>query len=49
MELLRNVTVYDGVYLALAEILDAPLLTGDKELATVPGCRATVKVVATGG
>ena len=49
LELLQNVTVYDGLYLVLAEVLDAPLLTGDRALAKVPGCRATVRVVATGG
>lgn len=49
LELLRNVTVYDGIYLALAEVLDAPLITGDGALAGVPGCRAAVKVIPTGG
>ena len=43
-----NVTMYDGIYLALAEMLDVPLLTGDAALADVPGCGATVEVFATG-
>lgn len=42
----RNVTVYDGLYLALAEALDAPLLTRDRALAGVPGSNARVEVLA---
>jgi predicted nucleic acid-binding protein len=41
-----NATVYDGLYLALAEALDAPLITLDAALAQVPGCRAAVEVIA---
>ncbi len=41
-----NVTPYDAAYLALAEALDAPLLTTDARLAHVPGCAAAVEVVA---
>lgn len=44
-QLRRNVTAYDGVYLALAEALDAPLVTSDAKLARVPGCTAAVQVV----
>lgn len=44
-ELRSNVTVYDGLYLALAEALDAPLLTTDGVLANVPGCHARVEVL----
>jgi predicted nucleic acid-binding protein len=32
-ELRANLTLYDGAYVALAELLDAPLLTGDATLA----------------
>lgn len=46
-ELRSNVTVYDGLYLALAEALDCSLLTGDRALADVPGCRAAVEVLPT--
>lgn len=46
-ELRNNVTVYDGLYLALAELLDLPLMTGDRALGEVPGCNAVVDVVAT--
>lgn len=42
-----NVTVYDGIYLALAEALDVALVTGDTALRDVPGCVAAVKVMAT--
>lgn len=33
LELPRNFTVYDGLYVALAETLEAPLLTRDSALA----------------
>jgi predicted nucleic acid-binding protein len=41
-----NATAYDACYLALAEALDAPLLTSDRRLASVPGHAASVEVVA---
>lgn len=44
-DLRRNVTAYDGAYLALAEVLEAPLLTADQRLASAPGHRARVEVV----
>jgi predicted nucleic acid-binding protein len=40
----RNLTAYDAAYLALAEALDAPLITRDAALARVPGHRARVEV-----
>lgn len=33
----RNVTAYDAFYVALAEVLEAPLLTADGRLARAPG------------
>ncbi len=45
-ELRDNATVYDALYLALAEALDATLLTRDAALATVPGHSARVEVIA---
>ncbi|HUG54466.1 MAG TPA: type II toxin-antitoxin system VapC family toxin [Vicinamibacteria bacterium] len=43
-ELRRNVTAYDAAYLALAEVLDAPLVTCDGRLRSAPGHRARVEV-----
>lgn len=43
-ELRHNLTAYDAAYLALAEALDAPLLTRDRALASV-GARVRVEVV----
>ena len=43
-----NVTFYDGLYLALAEALGAPLVSCDSALRNVPGCRATVEILPTG-
>lgn len=40
-----NATAYDACYLALAEALDAVLVTCDAALANVPGCAARVEVV----
>lgn len=36
-ELRHNLTPYDASYVALAESLDCPLVTGDRRLATAPG------------
>ncbi len=44
-ELKANVTAYDAAYLALAEALEAPLLTCDERLLSAPGHRAQVEVV----
>lgn len=44
-QLRDNVTAYDAAYLALAELLDAPLLTADARLAHAPGSRAKVELV----
>jgi len=41
-DLRRNATAYDAAYLALAEALDAPLITCDRAMAAVHGHRATV-------
>lgn len=45
----HNVTFYDALYLALAEALDAPLVTLDARLAAAPGARARVEVLPEGG
>jgi predicted nucleic acid-binding protein len=44
-DLRANVTAYDAAYIALAEALDAPLITRDQRLAAAPGHRARVEVV----
>jgi len=36
-ELRENFTVYDAVYVALAEVLNVPLVTCDARLASAPG------------
>jgi predicted nucleic acid-binding protein len=38
-QLRDNVTTYDAAYVALAEVLDAPLVTLDQRLASAPGPR----------
>ena len=43
-ELKENLTAYDAAYVALAEALDAPLVTLDARLAGAPGIRARVEV-----
>lgn len=44
-ELRSNLSIYDGVYVALAELLDAPLWTLDRRLAGAPGLRTEIKVI----
>ncbi len=44
-ELRNNLTAYDAVYVALAEALDAPLLTRDRRLAAAPLHRARIELV----
>jgi predicted nucleic acid-binding protein len=42
-ELQQNVTPYDAAYLALAEAVDATLVTGDRRLSRAPGPRCTIE------
>jgi len=44
-ELRNNLTAYDATYVALAEVLDAPLLTRDRRLAAAPGNRARIELL----
>jgi predicted nucleic acid-binding protein len=44
-ELKDNLTAYDAVYMALAEGLQATLLTRDARLAKAPGIKARVTVI----
>ena len=41
-----NLTAYDAVYVALAEALDAPLVTLDARLAAAPGNAAAIDLVS---
>ncbi len=44
-ELRATLTAYDAVYVALAELLDAPLLTCDRKIASASGHSAKVEVI----
>lgn len=41
----RTLTAYDAAYVALAEALDAPLITRDAALARASGHRARVEII----
>ena len=43
-ELRENLTAYNAAYVALAELLDTPLVTCDTRLAAAPGHSAIVEV-----
>jgi predicted nucleic acid-binding protein len=43
-DLRNNLTAYDAVYVALAEALDAPLLTRDRHLAAAAGHHARIEL-----
>jgi predicted nucleic acid-binding protein len=44
-QLRDSMTIYDAAYVALAEVLDAPLLTCDAKLARSHGHRATIELL----
>jgi predicted nucleic acid-binding protein len=44
-DLRNNLTAYDAAYVALAEALDAPLLTRDRRLAAAAGLRAQIDLL----
>ena len=44
-QLRDNLTAYDAAYVALAEALDAPLVTRDRRLAASPGHSARIELV----
>lgn len=44
-ELRDNITAYDAVYVVLAEVLDAVLITCDVRLARAPGLGCSVEVL----
>jgi predicted nucleic acid-binding protein len=45
-ELRHSLTAYDASYVALAEALDAPLVTRDRRLASAHGHRAKIELIA---
>jgi predicted nucleic acid-binding protein len=47
VELRHNVSAYDAVYVALAELLDCDLVTADRRLTTATGPRCTFLLVTT--
>jgi predicted nucleic acid-binding protein len=44
-DLRNNLSAYDATYVALAEVLDAPLLTRDQRLAAALGHHARIELV----
>lgn len=46
-ELRQNLTAYDAVYVALAELLDAPLVTRDRKLARAAGRKVKIELIGT--
>jgi predicted nucleic acid-binding protein len=44
-ELRNNLTPYDAAYVALAELVQVPLVTADRRLASVPGVCCEVEVL----
>lgn len=40
-----NLTVYDALYVALAETLDVPLVTADAGIAACPGIRTAIELL----
>ena len=45
-DLRSNLTAYDATYVALAEVLDAPLVTLDAKLAAAPGNDAQIVLIS---
>ena len=44
-ELRQNVSAYDAMYVALAELLDVPLITRDRRLARSSGHSARIEFI----
>ena len=44
-ELRRSLSVYDAAYVAVAEVIDAVLLTADSQLANAPGPRCRIELL----
>ena len=43
-ELRNNLTIYDAAYVALAEVMNTTLLTGDRKLARAPGPQCPIEI-----
>jgi predicted nucleic acid-binding protein len=48
-ELRDDLTIYNAAYVALAEVLQAALLTGDERLASASGPRCRIDILRTRG
>lgn len=44
-ELRSNLTIYDAAYVALAELLEATLLTADRRISNAAGTRCAIEVL----
>jgi predicted nucleic acid-binding protein len=44
-KLRENITTYDAMYIALAEAIEAPIVTCDRPLGKAPGHRARIEVI----
>jgi predicted nucleic acid-binding protein len=44
-QLRHNLTAYDATYIALAELLDAPLITRDRKMSLAAGHRAKIELL----
>ena len=44
-QLRDNLSAYDAVYVALAEVLSTSLVTADRKLANAPGSNAVVELI----
>lgn len=45
-ELRHTISFYDAIYVALAAVLDVPLLTGDATLSKAPGVSSRVTLIS---
>lgn len=43
-QLRHNLTAYDTAYIALAEVLDAPLITRDRRMASAPSLKVRIEL-----
>ena len=44
-QLRHSLSAYDACYVALAELLNAPVITRDRKLSSASGHRATIEVI----